>query len=96
MVVNQLGRRNLSAEQKSYFRGKKYLLEKKRISNAAGTNQYSEVDGQNDHQPPTAERLAEDYHVSPKTIRRDGEFAEAVDTLAEAIRPDLRTAALPL
>ena len=29
----------------------------------------------------------EEYKVSPKTIERDGRFAEAVDTLASGLHP---------
>lgn len=43
-----------------------------------------------DDQPTTAKRLAAEYHVDEKTIRRDGQYAEAVDTLAEALGPEVR------
>lgn len=49
---NQLGRRNLTPEQKKYLVGKQYEAEKALIPNEKGTNQYTSlVGGQNDHQP---------------------------------------------
>ncbi|MDR2714036.1 MAG: hypothetical protein LBB42_00665 [Coriobacteriales bacterium] len=48
--------------------------------------QVSEVSGHNDHQAPdasTANRLAEQYHVSPKTVRRDAKVAATIDALGE-------------
>jgi hypothetical protein len=88
------GRRNLTPEQKSYLRGKRYNLEKKTVPNEEGVNQYSEVGRQNDDQPKTHERLAEEYGVSPKTIERDGEFADAVDTLEAQVQADMRETVL--
>ena len=38
----------------------------------------------------TAERLGEEYKVSPATIERDGQFAAAVDTLATTVGPAVR------
>ena len=39
------------------------------------------MDGQNVRPSQTAESLAAEHNVNEKTIRRDGEFAEAVETL---------------
>lgn len=85
---NQSGRRNLSEEQLSYLRGKEYEAEKKKIGNASGVNQYSEVRGQNDPKPnrshDTAKRIGKEHAVGEATIRRDARFAKAVDTISEA------------
>jgi hypothetical protein len=78
IVKNQLGRRNLSQEAASYLRGKRYLAEKQ----THGGERTKGSSGQND-QLMTSQRLAEEYKVGEKTIRRDGEFAEAVDGIAE-------------
>lgn len=94
---NQLGRRNLTEEQKSYLRGKQYEAEKMAIPNAEGRNQHSEVGGQNVRQPPqrreqrdgTAGRIGKQYGVNGRTIRRDAEYAKGVD-LAEAEEPGIR------
>jgi hypothetical protein len=47
ILTNQLGRRNLRPEQAAYLRGKRYELEKRRVPNPSGRNQYSEVGIQN-------------------------------------------------
>lgn len=51
-----------------------------------------EVGDHNDHQPPekTAEKLARQHGVSSGTIRRDAQYAEAVDRLVSFLGPDFR------
>jgi hypothetical protein len=85
MIRNQLGRRNLSPEQQSYLRGLRYLRERG-TSTVAG-----KLMGQNDPRPKidTSERLAAEYNVSPKTIKRDGQFAKGVDLIG-ASNPELK------
>lgn len=86
---NQLGRRNIGPEKAAYCRGILYAETKRPV----GENQHSRL-GQN--VPPTArtsQPIAEQFGVSEKTIRRDAEFAEAVDTLEE-IAPGTREKAL--
>jgi len=78
VVKNQLGRRNLSPEAASYLRGKRYLVEKQ---THGGTREKESTD-QNDRLE-TAKRLADEYKVGEATIRRDGRFAKAVDSVAE-------------
>ena len=80
IINNQLGRRNLHPDQASYLRGKRYNMEKVK----QGTrNQHVEKD-QNDTFQPTADKLAAEYKVGAATIKRDGKYAQAVDTLAAA------------
>lgn len=69
---NQLGRRNLDARQMSLLRGRRYNRTKK-------PGRPSEQPGQNVR--VSAESLAAEHGVNEKTIRRDGEFAEAVQAL---------------
>ena len=78
VIANQLGRRNLTDDQKSYLRGKRYVAEKK----DAGRPQQER--GKNYHIKPerTGERMAVEYGVSEKTIRSDAKFANAVDAVA--------------
>ena len=86
IISTQVARRNLSSLQLSHFRGLHYRADKRIVSNETGKNQYSEVGGQNDHQPKldkTSDRLADKYKVSPKTIRRDAKVAEAIDIIGE-------------
>ena len=90
MIDNQLGRRNLSPQQQSYLRGKRYSQEKKSVTNASGVNQFSKVDGgQNVPQPKTAERLAKQYGVTDRTIKRDEQFSKGVDNISR-YQPELK------
>ncbi len=74
MIANQLGRRSLTPESVSYLRGTWYELTKQ----SRGGDRKSS--GQNDHLK-TEEKLGALFLASPKTIRRDAQFATAVDTL---------------
>lgn len=76
MIVNQLGKRNITEETKSYLRGLKYQQEKKQGKRSDLTS------GQNDQKLNTQEQLAEIYKVSPKTIQRDGKYAQAINIIA--------------
>jgi hypothetical protein len=92
MIANQLGRRNLSAEQVGYLRGKQYQQEKQEVTNPDGSNQYIEVVRQNDGQPTgrTATKLAKQHGVGERTIERDAKYSEAVDAIANASNPEVR------
>lgn len=83
MINNQMGRRNLTDEQRSYLRGKRYSLEKK---DKGGYDKYLSK-GQNN--PLTAEKLAEEFNVSGKTIRRDEHFARGIDFIG-TLNPELK------
>lgn len=93
---NQLGRRNLTEEQKSYLRGKQYEAEKM-AQGGTGSNQYTaEQSGQNvqsasrrETKDGTAGRIGKQYGVNGRTIRRDADFAKGVD-LAEEDEPGIR------
>jgi hypothetical protein len=109
MINLQLGRRNLSPNQISYFRGLRYNNEKadkfenlqtnfskgqndpsgnsEQIDNNSLTN-FSK--GQNDpSRKTTAERLAKEYNVSPKTIKRDAEFAGGLEKITSELRNNI-------
>jgi hypothetical protein len=89
MIANQLGRRNLTPEQTSYYRGGQYNLQKRQGKRTDLTSGQSDQKSQN-----AAEQLAQQHAVSEKTIRRDAVFAKAVDTLAEVVGPEARQAVL--
>ena len=72
---NQLGRRNLTPEQMSLLRGRRYNRAKKAPEQAGA------MKGKGVDKMSTASALAADHGVNEKTIRRDGEFAAAVETL---------------
>lgn len=84
MVKNQLGRRNLSPEQQSYLRGLRYLHERTAQDN-------ENLTGQNvpRKKEDTSERLASEYNVSPKTIKRDAQFAQGVELIGKE-NPELK------
>ena len=88
IIDNQLNRRNISQDQRTYLIGKRYKEEKK----AVGENQYTipnELDevksGVVTVTTPkkTEQKIAEQSNVSPKTVRNAEKFAEAVDKVAE-------------
>jgi N6-adenosine-specific RNA methylase IME4 len=81
---NQLGRRNLTADQFSYFIGRKY----ERIKRSHGGAR--EASGQNDHLK-TATAVAEQHGVSEKTVRRAGDYANDVDAIADQVGSEART-----
>jgi hypothetical protein len=83
IITNQLGRRNLTAEQKKYLIGLRFNSEKKPV----GANQHSLAQNE---PATTADRLAEEYKVSRETIKRDDKFAEVVDKIAANIGSEAR------
>ena len=86
ILRNQLGRRNLHPDAASLMRGRLYNM-RKRDRGGTGANQYSEQKYQTDTSA-TAARLATELGVSAPTIKRDGAFAEAVESL-RPVMPDI-------
>lgn len=84
---NQLGRRNLTEEQKKYLLGRQYKAEKA----AHGGDRKSgnlKSSGQNDHlifNENTRQRLAKENNVSESYVRRAEYFADGVDAADEAV-----------
>lgn len=77
VLRNQLGRRNLSADVASRIRGMLFNLEKKRH----GGDRKSRVQNEPLIGERTAERFAKEHGVSSSTIKRDGQYAAALDQL---------------
>ena len=91
---NQLGRRNLTPEQKKYLIGKQYDAEKASYGAKDGFrgNQYTEVvSGQNVHLPKDARnetvrmRIARENNINERSVRRAEEFSKGVDAAEEAV-----------
>lgn len=81
IIDNQLGRRNLTPEQKSLSRGSEYNAAK----HPHGGARTPAASAQSEQMAPTtAEKLARKHGVGAATIRRDGDFAKGVDAIAEA------------
>ena len=82
--ANQLGRRNLAPEVMSMLRGRRYNRTKQKLG--------GQVPKGVGHNVPPLERtsagIAKLLGVSEKTIRRDGEFADAVESL-KAVVPNI-------
>jgi hypothetical protein len=83
MINNQLGRRNLTQDQVSYYRGLKYEGLKKKKGGYA----YVESKGQNDLS--TSEKLAGEFKVSESTIKRDAKFATGLELIGKS-NPNLK------
>ena len=92
MYRNQLGRRNLSPADASELRGLMYNARKKTKSQAGSKGGASKA--QNDTcLKSTADEVAAETGVSAATIKRDAEYADAVDEVAKtdpAIRSKVR------
>ena len=74
IIRNQLGRRNLTADQASYLRGLEYESTKQ------AAHRPPKKGGKSCHLK-TAEALSRQHGVAPRTIRQDAAFARAVDSL---------------
>ncbi len=74
IIDNQLSRRNVSLQEASYLRGKRYNAEKK-------APYRPENKGITVTPLKTSEKIAKDLHISEPTIYRDAKYAEAIDKL---------------
>ena len=91
---HQLGRRNLTPEQKKFLMGKQYDAEKQ--TDGFHGNQHTRpvpsADAQSEHQQTaekTCERIARENNISASAVRRAALFAAGVD-LAEELCPGIR------
>lgn len=98
-VINQqLARRNLTDERKSYLRGKAYLIRRRSVGRPAGSGDSSPTTERKlCHSEPisgsTAQALADKHGVGRETIKRDARFAAVVDTIG-ARSPEAKAAIL--
>jgi hypothetical protein len=85
MIDLQIGRRNLTPEEESYYRGLKYNSQKGNRGIALQTAQKGEgIQAVN-----VAENLAKTFNVSSRTIKNDGKFAEGMTKLSKELRNDV-------
>lgn len=88
---NQLGRRNLTPQQKKYLIGQRYEAEKMAYGATDGFrgNQHSKVvSGQNDHLPDsgkTRSKIAAETNTSDSYVKRAEKYAQGVDAAEEAV-----------
>jgi hypothetical protein len=85
MILHQTNQRSLSDNQRAYLIGKLYKEEKMEYG---GDRKSEDVKLQNEkssgncyHMKRTEEKIAKSSNVSPKTVRNDEKYAEAVDTI---------------
>ncbi len=91
ICAHQLGRRNLSEEAMKFLIGVQYEKEKvvAKRRNEAGTNQYTSTKQRKESsQRPmiattTAQRIAEEQHLSPSTVVKYGQYASALHSISE-------------
>ena len=103
--TNQEGRRNLTPEEIAYVRGNVYRAADKQqgvrsdLADVPVGKDDPGTPGTSGHCDPklvqnTAERLAKGYDVSPRTVKRDAQFAEALDVLADILGAEFRSEVL--
>ena len=76
MILNQLGRRNITKEQKDYLIGKRYENEKQKHGGARDQNDPLK----------TAQRIAKEIGVGEAQVKRNEQFAKGVDKLSEELK----------
>ncbi|UZR98427.1 ParB/Srx family N-terminal domain-containing protein [Chondrinema litorale] len=76
MLINQLGRRNLTDEQRSYLRGVRLEREKKK--HGGDRKSRHQIDA-----IKTSEKLGKEYNVGQATIERDAQYARGLDKIGE-------------
>ncbi len=84
MIDFQVGRRNMTSEQISYLRGLKYQrLRAKQggIRTGKGVEDLVLID--------TASKLAQEFNVSPATIKRDAVFAQGLDKMNHELKGEV-------
>ncbi len=87
MINNQLGRRNLHPDQLSYFRGLKYERMKKQ------NRGYDQILSKGQNDLSTADRLAQEFRVSEKTIKRDAAYSRGIELVGQS-NPELKQSIL--
>lgn len=82
MINNQLGRRNVTEETKSWLRGLQYKREKKKQGWQVSSAKNVGVAPKEGNQKRTVQIIAEQHKVSSSTVQRDEKFVDAVEILS--------------
>lgn len=90
MYRKQLGRRNLTEEQRTYMIGKLYEARKQSLGGNYG-NQYTKMaTGQNVQKPNqqgrkkwTAESIGDEYGITSRSVQRAEKYSQGIDTLKD-------------
>ena len=81
MDANQLGRRNITPDQFTLLLGRRYNRAKK----AHGGDRKSEESRDQFEPLKTTEKLATEHGVSPATVKRAGQYADAVAKVSQVV-----------
>ena len=89
---NQLGRRNLTPEQKKYLIGKQYEAEKRKLGGDHGNSRSSNgtfspnsQNGDLGNSRTTCKKIAAENGISKNTVLRAEQFSKGVDAAEEAV-----------
>lgn len=85
MIDLQIGRRNLTLEEESYYRGLKYNAQKGKRGIALQMAQ----EGRGEEVVNIAENLAEQFNVTSRTIKNDGKYAQGLNKLSTELRNEV-------
>ncbi len=89
IILNQLGRRNLTQEKFAYMLGKLYEEKKRNVienlKSSKAPKPQSEVLGN------TAKSIADEYKIGHATVERAATFSKAVDILAKNLGEEVKT-----
>ncbi len=93
---NQLGRRNLTADQFAYFIGRKYARTTRGLGGPRVITNDQRPVGQNDPLLDVVSKrisaeVAAEHGIGEKTVRRAAEFADGVDAMASVLGDGVRT-----
>lgn len=91
MIRNQLGRRNLSPARFQYYLGKLYNEMKQAAVEAAAAIPVEENAPKPKPVAETVSKVAKDFSVSEKTVRRAGDLAKGID-MVERVKGKLEAA----
>lgn len=83
MEREALGQRNLSPAVQSLYRGRIYNRRKNSHGGERGNQHTILARDQNDPLPKTADLVAKELNVSAPTIKRDGQYANSVETISD-------------
>ena len=89
MYRNQLGRRNLTDEQKTFLLGKLYEARKRVVGNKTsarnpdGTFQSDQNERNGTRYAETADEIADEQKIGAATVKRAGQYAKGIDTIRE-------------
>ncbi|MDQ1254693.1 MAG: hypothetical protein QG646_3963 [Euryarchaeota archaeon] len=82
IINNQLNRRSMTSEQRTYLIGKRYQEEKKEECKPKRKDSAVPLITIRPADSKIEQMLAEKYKVSPKTVRKAEKFANAIDEVA--------------